>query len=85
MEDQSQFINSLSFFYNLDLWHFYILESGLSYFLYLFICLLFVSVADVTALVYFVSAAGCHCVEPMFFFILPTKALKSGAKTGFAE
>ena len=45
------------FFYNLDLWHFYVLEFGLSNFLYLFICLLlvyFVSVADVTALVYFV-------------------------------
>ena len=54
------------FFYNLDLWHFYVLESGLSYFLYLFICLLlvyFVSVADVTALVYFVSVAGCRCID----------------------
>ena len=43
------------------------------------------SVADVTALVYFVSVAGCHCAEPMSFLILAAKALKSGAKTGFAE
>ena len=44
-------IDSLSIFvYNLDLSNF-LLESGLSYFLFLSICLL---------LVYFVSAAGCH-------------------------
>ena len=38
---------------NLDLSNFF-LESGLWYFLFLSICLL---------LVYFVSAAGCHCFD----------------------
>ena len=47
-------INSPSTFtYYLDLSNF-ISESGLSYFLILTICLL---------LVYFVSAAGCHCFD----------------------
>ena len=47
-------INSpMTFTYYLDLSNF-ILESGLSYFRVLTICLL---------LVYFVSAAGCHCFD----------------------
>ena len=47
-------INSQSIFvYNLDLSNF-LLESGLSYFLFLSVCLL---------LVYFVSAAGCQCFD----------------------